>query len=104
MKWQIKIIRFFKEKNYFALKDCIDKFYSKCIVSHSRWPRYPIYWKERQLFVRIKENTRPTNSAVFSHKELCKNCQKYNNIFNCFDVIKFCKSRNVLLPVEAIMI
>ena len=25
-------------------------------------------------------------------------------IFNCFEVIKFCKNRNILLAVEAIMI
>ena len=26
------------------------------------------------------------------------------HIFNCFEIIKFCKNRNILLAVEAIMI
>ena len=46
----------------------------------------------------------PTISEVFSHIEQCKICQNHNNIFNCFDIINFCKNRYILLEVEAITI
>ena len=99
-----------KVANYFSLKDRVNKFFSSRIVYKFQCPgdldtQY-IGETERQLFIRIKEHTRSTNSssAVFSHIEQCKICQNHNNIFNCFDVIKFCKNRSILLAVEAIMI
>ena len=45
-----------------------------------------------------------TNTSVFSHIEQCKICQNHNNIFDCFDVSKFYKNRNILLAVVVIMI
>ena len=97
-----------KVGNYFPLKDQIDKFYRSCIVYKFQCPGDPdtqyIGETERQLFIRIKEHTRPTNSAVFSHIEQSKTCLNHYNIFNCFDVIKFCKNRNILLAVEVVMI
>ena len=97
-----------KVGNYFSLKEKINKLYRSCIVYKFQCPgdldtQY-IGETERQLFVRIKEHTKPTNSAVFSHIEQCRICQNHNDIFNCFEVIKFCKNRNILLAVEAIMI
>ena len=99
-----------KVGNYFSLKDQVNKFYRSCIVYKFQCPgdldtQY-IGETERQLFVRIKEHTKPTNSssAVFSHIEQCNICQNHTNIFNCFDVIKFCTNRSILLAVEAIMI
>ena len=97
-----------KVGNYFSLKDKINKLYRNRIVYKFQCPgdldtQY-IGETERQLFVRIKEHTKPTNSAVFAHIEQCRICQNYNDIFNCFEVIKFCKNRNILLAVEAIMI
>ena len=62
-------VRTAQVENYFSLKDRIDKLYSSCIVYKFQYPgdldtQY-IGETERQLFVRIKEHTRPTNSAVF---------------------------------------
>ena len=69
------------------------------------WPGYQYIGEtKRQLFVKIKEHIKPTNSAVFSHIEQCKNCQDHDDIVNCFRVIIFCKNQNILLAVEAIMI
>ena len=56
------------------------------------------------MFVRKKEHTKPTNSAVFLHKKQCKICQDNYNIFKFFQLLKFCKNRNILLEVEVIMI
>ena len=76
----------------------------------SRWPGYPIYWKtEQKLFVRIKEHTKPTKSAVYIYIyiyniEQCKFCQDHKSIFNCFKVIKFCKNQSILIAVEPTMI
>ena len=53
---------------------------------------------------RTKEHTKLTNIAVFSHKEQCKVYQDKNNTFKCFEVIKLCINRNILLAVEANMI
>ena len=97
-----------KVGNYSSLKEKINKLYRNCIVYKFQCPgdldtQY-IGETERQLFVRIKEHIKPTNSAVFAHIEQCRNCQNHNDIFNCFEVIKFCKNRNILLAVEAIMI
>ena len=99
--------RTYKVGNYFSLKDRINNFYRNCIV-YKQCPgdldtEY-IGETKRQLFVRIKENIKPTNSAVFSHIEQCKNCQDHDDFSNCFKVIKFCKIRSVLLAVEKIMI
>ena len=90
------------------MKDQIIKFYRNSIVYKFQSPgdldtQY-IRETERQLFVRIKEHTKPTNSPVFSHIEQCKICQDHNDISNCFEVIKFCKNRNILLAVEAITV
>ena len=80
------------------MKDRIDKFYRGLIVNKFQFlgdlvTKY-IGKTKRQLFVRIKEHIRPTNSAVFSHIEQCKICQNHNSTFNYFDVINFCKNRN----------
>ena len=97
-----------KVGNYFSLKDNISKYFSSCLVYKFSCPgdldtQY-IGETERQLFVRIKEHTTPTNSTVFAHIENCIFCQNCDKIFNCFEVIKFCKKRSNLLAVEAIMI
>ena len=97
-----------KVGKYLSLKDRINKFYRNCIVYKFQCPvdlgtQY-IRETKRQLFVRIKEHIKPTNSAAFSHTEQCKICQDNDYIFNCFQVIKFCKNWNILLAVEAIMI
>ena len=60
-----------KVGNYFSLKEKINKLYRSCIVYKFQCPgdldtQY-IGETERQLFVRIKEHTQPTNSAIFSH-------------------------------------
>ena len=62
-----------KVGNYFSLKDKINKFYRSRIVYKFQCPgdldtQY-IGETERQLFFRIKEHTKPTNSAVFAHIE-----------------------------------
>ena len=95
-----------KVGNYFSLKENINKLYRNCIVYKFQCPGDldTQYIGETELFVRIKEHTKPTNSAVFSHIVQCRICQNHNDIFNCFEVIKFCKNRNILLAVEAIMI
>ena len=59
---------------------------------------------ERQLFLRIKEHTTPTNSSVFSHIETCKYCQNCDNISDCFKVVKFCTTHSNLLASEALLI
>ena len=96
---QPKILLWFwtaKVGNYFSLKDWINKFYRSCIIYKFQSPgdldTQHIIEMELQLFVRFNEHTRPTNSAVFSVIEQCNICQNHNNIFGCFDVIKFCKT------------
>ena len=60
-----------KVGSYFSLKDSISKKFSSCLVYKFTCPgdldtQY-IGETERQLFLRIKEHTTPTNSSVFSH-------------------------------------
>ena len=97
-----------KVGSYFSLKDSISKKFSSCIVYKFTCPgdldtQY-IGETERQLFVRIKEHTTPTNSSVSSHIETCKYCLNCNNINDCFEVLKFCSTHCSLLVSEAILI
>ena len=73
-----------KVRNYFLLNDRIDKFYRSCIVYKFQCPgdldtQY-IGEMQRQLFVKVKEHTRPTSCAVFSHIKQCKFCH-FGTIF-----------------------
>ena len=49
---------------------------------------------KRLLLVRIEKHTIPTNSAKFSYNKLFTHCQKYENVFNCFKLIKRSKIRD----------
>ena len=40
---------------------------------------------------------------MFSQIELYTVCQNYDNVFNCFDVIRFCKNQSILFAVEIVM-
>ena len=97
-----------KVGKYFSLKDNINNNYKSCLVYKFTCPgdldtQY-IGETERQLFVRIKEHITPTKSTVFAHIESCSHCQNCINIYDCFKVIKFCKSYSTLLSVEALLI
>ena len=59
---------------------------------------------ERHLFLRINEHITTTDSSVFSHIETCRYCQNFDNINDCFEVIKFCTKHSNLLASEAVLI
>ena len=51
-----------------------------------------------------KEHTTPTNRSLFSHIGTCRYCQNFENINDCFEVIKFCTTYSNLLVSEALLI
>ena len=97
-----------KVGKYFSLKDSTNSMYLSCLVYKFTCPgdlnNQYIGETERQLFVRVKEHTTPTNSAVFKHIENCAHCKNYSNIYNCFEIIKTCSTYNELLSTEALLI
>ena len=97
-----------KVGSYFSLKDSVNKYYKSRVVYKFKCPgdldNQYIGETERQLFVRIEEHIKPSNSAVFEHIENCSFCKNCSNIYNCFEILKVCNSYNNLLAVEALLI
>ena len=67
-----------KVENYFSLKDTINRNFSSCLVYRFTCPEdldtQYIGKTKRQLFLRIKEHTKPTNSTVFNRIDICSYC------------------------------
>ena len=53
---------------------------------------------ERQLFQRIAEHCKPSQSysAVFNHLQQCQVCEKSENIVSCFTILRQCDKTDVL--------
>ena len=92
-----------KVQSYFSLKtktpplfknDVVYKFICSCDKS----AQY-IGETERQLFKRIKDHCKPSNtapSAVFDHISQCDGCLNENNIAEHFSIVRQCTKIDIL--------
>ena len=90
-----------KVGKYFFRKRLNKSYVSKLLslqVYVSRWPDQPVHWWD------WKTTLRKNQRALFKHIESWAYYKNYNNIYNCFKIIKTCSSYNDLLFTEALLI